>query len=92
MTQATILAAAATAATSTDVTVAAGAVVTVGLFVAAGQVEDAMEASLMIDTPGTDVLYAKLSGANPVTVLSGPCTARVFRPASARSFGVFTET
>ena len=92
MTQTTILAAAATAATSTDVAVAAGGVATVGIFTAAGSPEANMQASLMIDTPGGDVLYCYLTGTNPVVVLSGPCTARVYRPASAKSFGAFSET
>lgn len=93
MAQATILASGTTAATSTDITVAAGATVTVGLFTAdAAGIPASHSAVVMQDTPGGDVAAFDLTGAQPSQVISGPGTFRVTRRAGTTSFGVFTES
>lgn len=94
MAQSTILAAGITAATSTDVAVAAGASVTVGIFAAgAGALPSSVQFRVYVDTPGADRVAAKLTQASPVTVVAGPCTFRVRRPAyTGTAFGVFTES
>lgn len=63
MAQTTILAAAQTTATSTDVVVPAGAVVTIGLF-ATGDVPPQARAAVYIDTPSGDQFVKFLQG-NP---------------------------
>lgn len=93
MAQNTILAAGTTIATSSDVVVAAGSVVTIGLFVASGDLPVGCSAIVLIDTPGADLRYAPLDKSNPLTVVSGPCTARVTRQeAGGTAVGVFSET
>jgi hypothetical protein len=94
MTQSTVLAAGTTADASTDIVVAAGSVVTVGIF-AATAADLPIEAifDVMQDTPGADNVAARLHQANRTTVLSGPGTFRVKRPAyTGSAFGVFVET
>lgn len=93
MGQSTILAAGTTAATSSDVTVAAGSVVTVGIFASTGQ-PNVMGpvCTVFEDTPGGDVGVAILSADNPSTVLTGPGTFRVVRSPVAEAIGVFSET
>lgn len=90
MAQATALAAAATAATSTDVVVAAGTPKSVGLFMASG-LAAGVKAYVMMDTPGIDIRIGKLDYNKPVMVLNGPGTYRVVRPAQSNAVGVFTE-
>lgn len=94
MAQSTILAAATTAATSTDVVVAAGAVVTVGIYSdAAVDLPLGVMFDVMQDTPGADNLAARLHQASRTAVLSGPGTFRVKRHAYAGpAFGAFVET
>lgn len=91
--QSTILAAASTAGTSTDVIVAAGAVVTIGIFSAtAAELPLGVMFDVMQDTPGADNVAARLHQASRTAVLSGPGTFRVLRPAYAGpAFGVFYE-
>lgn len=94
MPQTTILAAAQTAGTSTDVTVAAGSVVTIGIF-AATAIPSIVEIDVRQDTPSGDNFVAKLTHANQTTVLSGPGTFRAYRrniAAGGVNVGVFTET
>lgn len=94
MAQATILASAQTAATSSDVTVAAGGVATVGMFAAAA-IPLAVELGVFADTPGGDVRVGSLNHKTPVLVLSGPGTFRVVRPniaAHGLNVGAFSET
>lgn len=92
MAQATILAAGTTAAASTDIVVAAGALVTVGIFAAATVLEKGQRAIVYLDTPGADVQVAELNMDKPSTVISGPGTFRVRRPAlTGTGIGVFTE-
>ena len=95
MAQNTVLSAGTSATNSSDTTVATGAVVTVGMFVASGLIPAECEMDVLVDTPGADLVAAVLTRANPVTVMSGPCTFRVYRRNVGRdgtSVGVFTET
>ncbi len=94
MAQTTILSAAQTAATSTDVTVTAGSVVTIGIF-ASGAIPSSVEIDVRQDTPSGDNFVAKLTAANQSTVLSGPGTFRAYRrdiTATGVDVGVFSET
>lgn len=93
MAQNFILAPAATAATSTDIVVAAGAVVTVGIYSAAGGIlPSGVDFTVYQDTPDGDNYVARLSNFSRTTALSGPGTYRVKRPAyTGTAFGVFTE-
>lgn len=98
MAQTTHLAAGQTAATSTDIVVAAGASVSVGLFTdrAGDAIPAALEIWLLIDTPGVDnrvIDLAKEPG--NARAVSGPGTYRVSRPlltAYGVNVGVFAET
>lgn len=93
MAQTTILAAGTTAATSTDVVVAAGATVTIGIFTAAASGIPGNEGvKVYIDTPGNDQLEVRLSGSKPTRVISGPGTFRAKRGVTTTSIGVFTES
>lgn len=95
MAQNTVLAAGQTAAASSNIVVAAGSVVTVGLFSTSGSIPPGFECRIDADTPGGDVFVGKLSSACRTTVLSGPGTFRVRRPLITSigvNIGVFTET
>ena len=92
MAQATVLASGTTEATSSDIVVAAGAVVTVGLFVSTGVIDGTMRAKLYMDTPGVDNVEAELDNVHKTYVISGPCTARVVRKQCPTAFGVYTES
>lgn len=94
MAQATILASAQTAATSTDVVVAAGSQVTIGIF-ATGAIPAGVQVSVAVDTPGDDANATVLNNTRPNTVISGPGTFRAYRPdisAYGVNVGVFTES
>lgn len=93
MAQATVLAAGTTEATSTDIAVAAGESVTVGIFATSGRLPASVAFAVKQDTPGGDNVVARLTNVERATVLAGPGTYRVTRPAySGTAFGVFTET
>lgn len=99
MTQSTILAAGITDAMSTDIVIAAGATVIVGIFCVDGtqpvshQDQLACEFRILQDTPGADNTVLTLNYTNPSTILVGPGTYRVKRIAYVGSpFGVFLET
>lgn len=94
MAQATVLAADTTAATSTDIVVAAGEIVTVGIFAAtAARLPSGVQLLVEQDTPGADNTIARLDNTATATVLAGPGTYRVTRPAyEGTAFGVFTES
>lgn len=95
MAQSTILASGTTEATSTDITVASGATVTVGIFGAAGaHLPPGLPFAVLQDTPSADNLVVNLDGSNRSTVLTGPGTFRVKRPplTGGDAFGVFLET
>ena len=89
MAQATVLASGDTRATSTDIPVASGSTVTVGMFVSSGVVGPGMRAIVYIDTPGADNKEVELDHRNKQTVLAGPGTFRVTRVEG--TFGVYTE-
>ncbi|SDF69712.1 hypothetical protein SAMN05216571_101259 [Onishia taeanensis] len=93
MAQATVLAAGTAAATSSDIVVAAGESVTVAIFAASGRLPTSVAFAVKQDTPGGDNVVARLTNVDRATVLAGPGTYRVQRPAYAgTAFGVFTET
>lgn len=96
MAQSTVLAANTTAATSSDITVAAGSTVTVGLFssaVAASNLPIGAKFNIRMDTPGDDVVVGTLDNVNRTRLLVGPGTYRVSRVAySGAAYGVFVET
>lgn len=90
MAQTTVLASGTTAATSSDIVVAAGASKTVGIFGAAA-LAGLGSLKVMLDTPGADIEVTRLTRSQPVVVLSGPGTFRVVRALSAVAVGVFVE-
>lgn len=95
MAQETILAAAQTAATSTNIVVSAGSSVTVGMFTTSGAIPAFVGMQIMHDTPGGDLLVGVLDLARPAQVLDGPGTYRVVRPnisAHGVDVGVYTES
>lgn len=93
MTQSIVLAAGNTKATSSDIVVAAGESVTVGIFAASGRLPGSVGFTIRQDTPGGDNTIDRLSARQPSTVLAGPGTFRVQRHAyTGPAFGVFTET
>lgn len=80
--------------TSTDVVVAAGATVTIGLF-ATGAVPAGVQVSVRRDTPGDDGRAAVLNSTNEAVILQGPGTYRAVRPdvsGYGTAIGVYTET
>jgi hypothetical protein len=93
MAQSTILAAASTAATSSNIEVTAGNVVTVGLFSPGPDgIPSRASAAVYQDSPGRDVLVTTLEPYHAVTQLFGPGTFRVVRPKQANGdVGVFLE-
>lgn len=93
MPQSTILTAGSTAATSSDVTVAAGAAVSIGVFSAAA-IPSGIELPIYMDTPALDAQVGTLTDDAPVIVLSGPGVFRVRREALAGSvsIGVFADS
>jgi hypothetical protein len=93
MAQNTILAAATATGTSSDVVVAAGASVTIGMYTTdAGGLPGDSRLTVYIDTPGQDKYLFTLTPNAPVQVLSGPGTFRCVKPASTVAYGAYTET
>lgn len=93
MTQSTILTSGSSQTTSSDVTVAAGSTVTVGIFPASGGLAQGAEAIVYLDTPGGDLPLQNLGNALPACQIVGPCTFRVRRIATGGvDFGIFLET
>jgi len=95
MAQTTILAAGKTAGTSSDVTVAPGDVVKIGLFVTGTDaVPDRLALAVLEDTPGADNVIGQLDAGTPSLVVQGPGTYRVARPAipSMVNVGVYAES
>lgn len=93
MAQTTILAAGDTAATSTDVVVAAGATANVGIF-SAGAVPAGTAFRVLVATPGADMVVGHLSAANPYISVTGPGTFRVRRDAlpAGMAVGAYSDT
>ena len=94
MAQTTALAAGTTAAVSSDIVVAPGATVTVGVFTATagGKFPDGAPFALEQITPGQPNVIATLDNARRAQVITGPGTYRVRRPVyTGAAFGVFVE-
>lgn len=94
MTQSTILAAGTSAATSSDVVVAAGETVTIGAFSAdSGVPPMGARFSLWLDSPGRDVYVTTFRTWEMAVQVTGPGTYRVRRNAyEGTAFGAFVET
>ena len=93
MAQTTVLAAAQTAAQSSDIVVAQGTVVSVGLF-AAVDVPSTVRCAVFIKGPAGAQFIGALTGNTPTMLLSGPGTFYVSRPsltAIGVNVGAFTE-
>lgn len=90
---ASILAPGITAETSSDIVIAAGASVLVGIYSAeAGSIPGHVSFRITQKTPGADNSVATLGNHQRSVMLSGPGTYRVARPAyTGTAFGVFTE-
>jgi hypothetical protein len=85
----TILASGTAAGSSSNVVIADGASKTVGLFVASGEIGAIGFLSVMMITPGADLLVTRLSSAQPFVVLAGPGTFKVVRTEMPSAVGVF---
>jgi len=95
MAQSTILAAGTTVATSTSVTVPAGGVVTLGIFVASGAIPPDASFLVNVTTPGAVLPIGSLNNMNPTMVIPGPCAVTVTRNSAGgagTSVGVFAES
>ena len=91
MAQSTILASGTTAASSTDIVVAAGDVVTVGIFSASSG--DLLSSALAVQqvTPGALLTIGQLDSFTRSVQISGPGTFKVARPVLTTAFGVFKD-
>lgn len=79
--------------TSSDIAVAAGASVTVGIYTAdANGIPADARIDVYVDSPGNDILQVQLTANDPLQVIAGPCTVRGKKPASAVAYGMFHET
>jgi hypothetical protein len=93
MAQNTILTAATAAGTSTDITVAAGATVTLGIYTTdAGGLPGDSYLLVYQDTPGEDKFLFHVAPNEPSKVITGPGTFRCKKPASSVAYGAYTET
>lgn len=94
MAQNTVLAVGVTAATSTDVVVAAGATVSIGIFTdSASGLPGNHSVTVFMDTPSQDIPMFQLNGKEPVKSISSPGTYRARRGLGlTTNVGVFTET
>jgi hypothetical protein len=70
----------------------AGAVATIGIFVASGTVQPGMRAIVYVDTPGADNREVELDHVLKETQVNGPATYRVQRVSAPTAFGVYSET
>lgn len=92
MAQSTLITTGTTEANSADTIISAGTVVTVGLFVASGNIPFATAAQIYIKTPAANTLVGSLNATTPVLQIQGPGTIVVKRLASTTSVGVFLTT
>lgn len=93
MAQTVILAAATTAGTSTDVTLAAGAYARISIYTAVNsQIPAHANLELRTDTGGADALVAVLGQNLQTYQLIGPGVFRVYRPPQQVAIGVSSET
>lgn len=94
MAQSTILAAGQNRANSSDIVVAAGSPVSVGIF-SNDTIVSRVRCLVMMRTPGDDACVGILNSSNPVFALLGPGTYRVERPDISENgvnVGVFLDT
>jgi len=92
MPQSTILAAGTTAATSTDIVLAAGASATVGIFAATAMALPAGQQFEVVQvTPGAANYVGMLTNGERSVQIVGPGTFQVKRPVTTAAFGVFLE-
>jgi hypothetical protein len=92
MPQSTILAAGTTAATSTDIVLAAGDTATVGIFAATAIPLPAGEQFTVVQvTPGAANYVGMLTNNERSVQIVGPGTFQVKRPVTTAAFGVFLE-
>jgi hypothetical protein len=93
MAQSTILTSGNTTSVTTDVVVAAGAHVNIGIFGAVDTyLPEGYSMPVWMDTPNGDVVYSRLSNGQTVLHIVGPGTFRVTRAAyTGSAFGVFLE-
>lgn len=94
MAQSTILAAGQTAATSTEIVIAAGDTAIVGIF-ASADIPNGVALSLHIKTPGRNGFVRKLTNDFHHTQIPGPASYYVNRPAITEhgvDVGVFLNT
>lgn len=80
------------AGTSTDVVLAAGADAKIGVFATGNFGVVGTLATLVMDTPGSDVVILRLTEKVPVASVSGPGTYRVMRGPMLVPIGAFSET
>ena len=93
MAQTTILASGTTAATSTDIVLAAGATAVVGIFsVNPGATLNDNALAVMHVTPGALNYIGALDQTNRSMLINGPGTFRVVRPVLPVAFGVCLDT
>ncbi|MEN6303633.1 MAG: hypothetical protein ABFD96_12965 [Armatimonadia bacterium] len=93
MAQSTVLAAAQTAGQSSDITVAVGSVVSIGLF-ATVDIPSTVRCAVFMKGPSGAQFVGALTGNNPQMAVSGPGTFYVSRPSLASigvNVGVYTE-
>ncbi len=89
MAQSTILVQGATeGAASTDVVIAAGTTVTVGMF-ASGGLDSSAFCYIYMKTPQADVLIGSLRPARPVKTIAGPGTVKIVRKSG--NIGIFLD-
>jgi hypothetical protein len=92
MAQSTLLAAAKTVATSTDLAVEPGDVVTIGVFTdATGGIPPNEGVKVYQDTPSADQFVFSLDGNHPIRQISAPGTYRAVRAITTTNVGVFAE-
>ncbi|SDQ42280.1 hypothetical protein [Pseudoxanthomonas sp. CF125] len=92
MAQVTMLVAAKTAATSTDLVVASGATATIGIFTdTADGIPQTDYVRVYLDTPSADLFMFTLTANTPSRPLPGPGTYRAIRPVTVANIGVFSE-
>lgn len=91
MAQTIILAAGTTAATSTDVTLAAGAFANIAAYTSSSQWLAGLNLGVYLDTGGDDALIATLNRDTPRFLAQGPGVYRVRRPATSQAIGVSSD-
>jgi hypothetical protein len=91
MAQTVVVTAGTTAATSSSITIAAGAVYTFCLYASSGGLQADMGAVIAYDSPGGDVSIGALSGSCPAQQVQGPAQVLIIKGASSAACGVLQE-